>query len=626
MDLAFYRNLVVLNGLIPIIILAWDGWRGNLGANAVNNALHITGILSLVFIFLSLLITPLRNLSGWNSIIAYRRALGLYGFFYALIHFAIYIALDRQGDLRSAFNEIITRRYLTIGLFAVMLMLPLAVTSTNAMIRRLGASRWKLLHRLAYVAAGLGVLHYYMLVKSDVRQPLVFAGVLTPLLGYRFINHYVGLRKTAANAASRKPPIPSSRTTASPGKSGTAPRRSLWNGELVVAQVHRESPDVKTFRLVADQGVELPFQHAPGQYLTLTVPIEGQPTRRSYTIASTPSQRGHIEISVKRDPHGAVSKFLHDDLRVGDRLAVAAPAGKFHFDGKGENRVLLIAGGIGITPVMAMLRFLTDRVWDGTIDLVYVTRTDRDVVFGGELHTMVQRFTNIRVHHFVTRQANHHVTAATIDEAPLRTIADRWDRSIGYPDADAYRRILGGRTDAPVFLCGPESMMSATRETLASIGMANDRIATEAFVSRAPPIETTSTDRGAMQPVDEEETRSRVHDHLGYDASAPERIVTVSTANGLGESHVALSEIVFKDSDTALSVDGAHTVLEAAELAGVAIGWECRSGICGQCKVKCTEGRVEMDVTDALSRNEQAAGLILSCQARPLTQRVVVEA
>lgn len=144
MNLAYYRNLVILAGAGPLLMLAWDAWHGQLGANAANNALHITGILSLVFLFFSLSITPLRVLTGWNGLVAYRRALGVYGFVYAVLHFGIYVVLDRMGSIRSTVEEILARRFLTVGFIALVLMLPLAVTSTNAMIRKLGPGRWKL--------------------------------------------------------------------------------------------------------------------------------------------------------------------------------------------------------------------------------------------------------------------------------------------------------------------------------------------------------------------------------------------------------------------------------------------------------------------------------------------------
>lgn len=184
-QLQFQRWLVIGNGAVPLFMLAWDAWNKRLGANAVNEALHITGILSLSFLFLSLLMTPLRWYSNWTGWIAFRRALGLYGFWYAVVHLAIFFVFDRALDLASTLHEVWTRRYLQVGFVALLLMLPLAVTSTNYMVRKLGAKRWKQLHRAAYVVPVLGVIHYYLLVKSDVRQPLAFAGVLALLLAGR---------------------------------------------------------------------------------------------------------------------------------------------------------------------------------------------------------------------------------------------------------------------------------------------------------------------------------------------------------------------------------------------------------------------------------------------------------
>ncbi len=186
----YFRLLVIVNGLVPLMVLLWDAYQGQLGANAVNYALHVTGILSLIFLMLSLLMTPLRWLTKWGGWLAARRALGLYGFLYAVIHLGIYVGLDREGDLASTAYEIWTRRFLQIGTASLVLMLPLAITSTNSMIRRIGAKNWKMLHRSAYLVAILGVSHFYMLVKSDVRQPLAFAGVLGVLLGSRFAKHY----------------------------------------------------------------------------------------------------------------------------------------------------------------------------------------------------------------------------------------------------------------------------------------------------------------------------------------------------------------------------------------------------------------------------------------------------
>jgi sulfoxide reductase heme-binding subunit YedZ len=145
-------------------------------------------MMTLVFLMLTMAVTPLRKITGWNWLANMRRMLGLYAFFYALTHFLLFFALDRAFSVSSTLTEMAKRQYLIIGSAALIIMIPLAVTSTNAMIRRLGGKRWRALHRLAYVAAILGVIHYYMQVKADVRQPLAFAAVLSVLLGYRALD------------------------------------------------------------------------------------------------------------------------------------------------------------------------------------------------------------------------------------------------------------------------------------------------------------------------------------------------------------------------------------------------------------------------------------------------------
>ena len=181
----FYRLLVIVNGAVPLAILAWDAWRGNLGANPTSNALHVTGMLALIFLLLSLTITPLKSLSGWGGWLSMRRSLGLYAFFYAALHFGIYVTFDRGLSLFSTMKELSSRTFLQIGFASLLMMVPLAITSTNALQRKLGAKRWKRLHQLAYPLAILAAVHFYMSVKSDVREPLAFGGVLAVLLGLR---------------------------------------------------------------------------------------------------------------------------------------------------------------------------------------------------------------------------------------------------------------------------------------------------------------------------------------------------------------------------------------------------------------------------------------------------------
>ena len=192
-DVRFAKVLVLVNGAVPAALLAWDAWHHSLGANPVNFAILTTGMSALVFLMLTLLVTPLRKVSGLNWITPLRRTFGLYAFFYACAHFLIFFALDRSLSVSGTLSEMVKRKYLIIGSTGLLVMVPLAVTSTNAMIKRLGGKRWRALHRLAYVAGVAGVVHYYMQVKADVRQPLVFMALLGLLLGYRVVAYWRGL-------------------------------------------------------------------------------------------------------------------------------------------------------------------------------------------------------------------------------------------------------------------------------------------------------------------------------------------------------------------------------------------------------------------------------------------------
>jgi sulfoxide reductase heme-binding subunit YedZ len=183
--------------------LVWAGLTGNLSANPLSDLTNETGVWALRFICITLALTPLRRLTGWNAVIRFRRMAGLFAFFYATLHFLTYVIADRFASLdfpdgilawstvrnlaKSVGEDIYKRPYITVGFTALMTLVPLAATSTAGMIRRLGGRRWNLLHRLVYVTGVLVVIHYWWLVKSDIRLPLMYAAIVTVLLGYRII-------------------------------------------------------------------------------------------------------------------------------------------------------------------------------------------------------------------------------------------------------------------------------------------------------------------------------------------------------------------------------------------------------------------------------------------------------
>jgi sulfoxide reductase heme-binding subunit YedZ len=184
-DVKFYKFVVFVNALVPLALLALDAIWGRLGANPTEFAIRTTGFLTLIFLLVTLAITPLRKLTKINELVKYRRMLGLFAFFYGALHLSIYFAVDRNLNLANTAGDIIQRPFIAVGMTAFFLLIPLAVTSTNSMIKRLGGKRWQQLHKLTYLCAIGGVIHYYLIVKSDVLMPLAFAAVLTILLGYR---------------------------------------------------------------------------------------------------------------------------------------------------------------------------------------------------------------------------------------------------------------------------------------------------------------------------------------------------------------------------------------------------------------------------------------------------------
>lgn len=180
----YVKPLVFFVCLVPLAMLVWDGFQDALGANPIEKITHRTGDWALRFLLITLAITPLRLLFGWKKLIQLRRMLGLFTFFYVCIHFSIYIVFDHFFDVSEIIKDIVKRPYVTVGFAAFVLLIPLALTSTNAMMKRLG-KRWKQLHQLVYVIAVLAILHYLWLVKADVLQPVIHAIVLLVLLSVR---------------------------------------------------------------------------------------------------------------------------------------------------------------------------------------------------------------------------------------------------------------------------------------------------------------------------------------------------------------------------------------------------------------------------------------------------------
>jgi methionine sulfoxide reductase heme-binding subunit len=222
--LRILKSFVFLASLGPAAWLVWAALTGNLSANPLSDLTNETGVWALRFICVTLAITPLRRLTGWNAVIRFRRMAGLFAFFYATLHFLTYLIVDRfagldfpngeivivtwstvRGLAASVWDDIYKRPFITVGFTALMTMVPLAITSTAGWIRRLGGRRWNRLHKLVYATGVLVVVHYYWLVKADVRRPIAYGVVVGALLGARLVWRYrTAIRPSTRGEISRR--------------------------------------------------------------------------------------------------------------------------------------------------------------------------------------------------------------------------------------------------------------------------------------------------------------------------------------------------------------------------------------------------------------------------------------
>jgi methionine sulfoxide reductase heme-binding subunit len=191
------KAAVFMACLVPAGRLLWQGLHAQLGANPIERVTHETGDWILIFLVLTLSVTPVRRLLRVPELIRFRRMLGLFAFFYAFLHFSTWIGLDKFFDWSDMLHDVRKRPFITVGFTGFVLLLPLAVTSTPGWIRRLGGRRWQAVHRLVYAAAAAGVVHYYWLVKSDIRKPLMYGALVSALLIYRAIARLTRRRSPA---------------------------------------------------------------------------------------------------------------------------------------------------------------------------------------------------------------------------------------------------------------------------------------------------------------------------------------------------------------------------------------------------------------------------------------------
>ncbi|CAA7619966.1 heme-molybdoenzyme heme-containing subunit YedZ; cytochrome b subunit [Magnetospirillum sp. LM-5] len=185
-----FKPVVFALCLLPLAWLVGRFWLDDLGVNPIETVNRFLGDWALRFLLIALAVTPVRQWTHWAPLARLRRMLGLYAFFYVCLHMASYIGLDLFFDWQTLWKDVLKRRYITLGMICFVLLLPLAATSTDAMVRWMGGKRWRALHKLVYPAGCLGVVHFWMMVKADIREPLIYALVLAVLLGWRAVRAF----------------------------------------------------------------------------------------------------------------------------------------------------------------------------------------------------------------------------------------------------------------------------------------------------------------------------------------------------------------------------------------------------------------------------------------------------
>jgi ferredoxin-NADP reductase len=322
---------------------------------------------------------------------------------------------------------------------------------------------------------------------------------------------------------------------------------------LQLVRIERQTHDCVSLRFRLPNGAKLKAK--PGQFMTFSWLLAGEKVIRSYTISSSPTQSGYIEITPKRAKEGFVSAFLNDDAAIGLTVEAIGPAGQFCFDERTQKKIVLVAAGSGITPMISILRFIDDRCLDTDVTLLYTARTQRDIIFEAEIERLKQSLSSFNCFTVLTRP-----------EAG-------WKGLTGHIHRDVLADIVKRQKEAAFFLCGPEPFMNDTIAVLEELGVSRKQIKQERF--------------GAPKTL-------RVPD-------------SEQPCIGVAE---------FSRSGMRCDIPDDLTLLEVAEKNGITIPYSCRQGQCGTCVTRLTEGAVRMESEVGLSNELRAQGYILPCVSR----------
>jgi ferredoxin-NADP reductase len=346
-------------------------------------------------------------------------------------------------------------------------------------------------------------------------------------------------------------PVP----VASSAKSVAASVKPKGFIQVPVLAVFNETSDIKTIRMARPEG----FEYAAGQFIAIRVRVDGKDCSRCYSVSSPPYVRGYFEISVKRQ--GLVSNALHATARPGALMSIRTPNGAFKYPSGDDRPIVLVAGGVGITPLMSMLRHAVHDEPSRPVTLLYSARTESDFAFRDELASLARRHPQLRVQLASTNGTSSEIYPGRIDAELIRTIVPDIAHSIA-------------------FLCGPGPMIDQMKVVLAGLGVPAGQIRHEVFEAAV-----AASAAQAEQPPPAVEAV----------APPPSRLSMNCAKTG-----------------KTVPVEAGQTLLEAAEAGGVAIEFLCRAGICGTCRTRVVDGDVEC-TSDALDADERASGIVLAC-------------
>lgn len=465
--------------------------------------------------------------------------------------------------------------YLFIALFSVMFFymnlrvlgvkrgLPIGITLHSALaflllpllLVKVLIARYYRQYSGALLAIGLTIFIVSFLLVSITSFPILWGavedvpsgvGIAVIVLAAIVFGALFLRRPVASSTAARNPRLdtPAEKSLNLPTK------KSLV---LLLSRIRAQTHNAKTLRFILPQGNG--FHPRPGQFLTFNWIVDGRALARSYSICSSPLQRGYVEITAKQNEPGCVSAFLNQSARVGLTVEAHGPSGQFCFDEQQHGKIALIAGGSGITPMMAMLRYIDDLGLTTDVTLLYFVKTPQDIIFASELAQLRASIRNFR-----------YVTVASTPDA-------EWQGPTGHLSRDLLESTVGALHSTTFFLCGPRGLMESSRNLLRDLGVPDGKILQESFGGKQDPPSTSST----KKPT---------------------------------------GTLVCARSHKECAILEGRTLLELAESNDVFIPSSCRQGQCGTCAVRLLDGIVHMDAEEGLSPDLKQRGYVLTCVGR----------